>query len=68
METDEPIITHCGKTVDPAPIFGCREDLGRDVVLREAGKIAKSFCEKHRTATQARAIVQARQEWTNWEI
>jgi hypothetical protein len=76
METDAPIMTHCGRTVDPTPMGGCREELGREVVLREAGILAQRFGTIRR-AMSAREIRHAvvkksraarDREWSDWEI
>lgn len=79
METDEPIVTHCGKTVDPVrmPCFKDAErEIGRDVELREAAEIAGRLCKKRRARSNAEIIraqaakVQAKKDenWSGYEI
>jgi hypothetical protein len=68
METDEPIITHCGKTVEPIRMLGGSNE---KLELRRPEEVAeqlKGSISRARTVSQILKVANARRDWSNYEI
>lgn len=68
LETDEPPMTHCGKTVEPIRMRGGSAEKQEAQRPEELAQELKRSAAKVRTISQMLKVANARRDWSNYEI
>lgn len=68
METDAPIITSCGRTVEPIRMPGGNAEKCELLRPEELAATLKTETRKARTMSQILKVANSRRDWSNYEI